>query len=266
MINAALYRRELKKSWKTLLIFSLISTLYVVIIISMYDSAMQDVFDNFVRLMPGLMEAVGMRAGTKGLLGYMSSYLYGFILIVFPMVYSMMTANRLIARYVEQGSMASLVAAPVKRSKIALTQLLTLLSGIVFLVLYITLLELVVAESSFPGELDRGALFTMNGGLLALHLFIGALAFFFSCLFSDTKYSLACGTGIPAVMFIVKMLSNTGGVAKNFKYATFFSLYNPDDLILHSASAIWGVLALVVGSVILFIAAVGIFSKKDLHV
>jgi len=91
VINAALYRRELKKSWKTLLIFSLISTLYVVIIISMYDSAMQDTLDNFIRLMPGLMEAVGMRAGTKGLLGYMSSYLYGFILIVFPMVFSMMT-------------------------------------------------------------------------------------------------------------------------------------------------------------------------------
>ena len=266
MINAALYRRELKKSWKTLLIFSLISTLYVVIIISMYDSAMQDTLDNFIRLMPGLMEAVGMRAGTKGLLGYMSSYLYGFILIVFPMVFSMMTANRLIARYVEQGSMASLVAAPVKRSKIALTQMFTLLTGIIFLVVYITLLELVVAESNFPGELDRGKLLIMNGGLLALHLFIGALAFFFSCLFSDTKYSIAFGSGIPAVMFIIKMLANVGGVAKNFKYATFFSLYAPDDLILQSSSAWWGILALALGSVILFIAAVGIFSRKDLHI
>lgn len=266
MINLALYRREIKISWKMLLIFSLISTLYVVIIITMYDSAMQDMLDNFVRLMPGLMEAVGTQAGTKGLLGYMSSYLYGFVLIVFPMVFSMLTANRLIARYVEDGSMAALVAAPVRRSKIALTQLVTLLTGITMLVVYITVLEWIVAEVSFPGELNRSALFGLNAGLLALHLFIGAIAFLFSCLFSDTKNSIAFGAGIPALMFILKMLANTGGAAENFKYVTFFSLYSPDKLILQNPAYWWGVLTLLVGAFILFILSVVIFKNKNLNI
>ena len=141
MISMTLYKREMKGSVKLLVIFGAVITLYVSIIISMYDPEMMKMLDSFVDAMPELMAAVGMKANAADLLGFMVSYLYGFILLVFPMLFCILRGNALIAKYVDKGSMTALVAAPVKRRTIALTQLSVLLSGILLLVFYITILE-----------------------------------------------------------------------------------------------------------------------------
>ena len=222
MINMALYKRELKGSVKLLLIMGAIITMYVSIIISMYDPEMMKMLDSFAEAMPELMAAVGMRANAANLLGFMASYLYGFILLLFPMLFCILRGNSLVARYVEKGSMVSLVAAPIKRRAIVLTQMTVLISGILLLIR--TVLELICAGSGFPGELDTIELLVLNGGLLCLQLFIGGICFVSSCIFSDTKYSVAFGTGIPIFMYVLQMLANVGGNAEKAKYFTFFTL------------------------------------------
>ena len=226
MINMALYKRELKGSVKQLLILGAIITMYVSIIISMYDPEMMKMLDSFAEAMPELMAAVGMRANAANLLGFMVSYLYGFILLLFPMLFCILRGNSLVARYVEKGSMVSLVAAPIKRRAIVLTQMTVLISGILPLILYSTVLELICAGSGFPGELDTIELLVLNGGLLCLQLFIGGICFVSSCIFSDTKYSVAFGAGIPIFMYVLQMLANVGGNAEKAKYFTFFTLFD----------------------------------------
>ena len=83
-MNLTLYKRELKGSIKLLVIFAAIMTMYISIIIRMYDPEMMATLDNFAKAMPELMAAVGMSAGATSLMGFMISYLYGFILLVFP--------------------------------------------------------------------------------------------------------------------------------------------------------------------------------------
>ena len=80
MTNMALYKREMKGSIKLLVIFSAVITLYVSIIIGMYDPELMKTLDGFVEAMPELMASVGMKADAATLLGFMVSYLYGFIL------------------------------------------------------------------------------------------------------------------------------------------------------------------------------------------
>ncbi len=230
MINMALYQREMKGSIKLLAIFGAVITMYVAIIIGLYDPEITKTLDSFAKMMPELMAAEGMNTNTAGLLRFMASYLYGFILLIFPMVFCILRGNALIAKYVDRGSMVSLAAAPVKRYTIALTQMTVLISGILILVLYSTILELICAESSFPGELDAAELFMLNGGLLCLHLFVGAICFLSSCIFSDTKYSVAFGAGIPTLMYVLQMLANVGGNAEKAKYFTFFTLFDPDNI------------------------------------
>ena len=116
----------------------------------MYDPEMMKTLDNFAEVMPDLMASVGMKAHASNLLGFMVSYLYGFILLIFPMVFSILRGNALIARYVDKGSMLSLIAAPVKRCTIAFTQMSVLISGIVLLIFYSTILELTCAAKGFP--------------------------------------------------------------------------------------------------------------------
>lgn len=266
LINSTLYKREMKGSIKLLVIFAAIITMYVSIIISMYNPEMMKMLDNFAEAMPELMAAVGMNPGSTSLLGFMISYLYGFIFLVFPMIYSILRGNGLIAKYVEQGSMASLIAAPVKRSTIVFTQMMVLVSGVFLLIVYSTILEIVVSQSSFPGELALGELLKINCGLICLQLFIAAICFLASCLFSDTKYSIGLGAGIPAIMYVLKMLANVGGKAEKAKYFTFFTLFDPEGILNRSEGAMWGVIALLFGAIIMFTLAITIFKNKDLHV
>lgn len=266
MINCTLYLREMKKSLKMLLIFAAILTMYVSIIIGMYDPKMTETLDSFYEIMPEIMAAVGMKPGDMSLLGFMVSYLYGFILLIFPMVFSILRGNGLIAKYTDSGAMAVLMAAPVKRRKIVMTQLCVLLSGVLLLWGYVTGLELVYAGVKFPGELVAADLMKLNQGLLFLQLFIAGICFLSSCLFSETKYSIAFGAGIPALMYILQMLANVGEKAEKIKYLTFFTLFDANGIVAGDAGAFTGAVILLVGAVAMFAAGVEIFSRKDLCV
>lgn len=266
MINLPLYKREMKGSVKILFIFAAVITLYVSIIISMYDPAMMVMLDGFAEAMPEIMAAVGMSAGATSLLGFMISYLYGFILLIFPMLFCILRGNGLIAKYIDRGSMVSLVAAPVKRRTIAFTQMTVLASGILILVIYSTVLEVVCAEICFPGELNVSELFSLNAGLLCLHLLIGGICFLASCVFSDTRYSVGFGAGVPTLMYVLQMLANVGGNADAAKYFTFFTLYNPDGIVSGDSGAVVGTVILLVGGVALYVIGISVFNKKDMHI
>ena len=266
MINSTLYKREMKGSIRLLIIFAAIITMYVTIIISMYNPKMQETLKNFEEIMPELMAAVGMTTTSSSLIGFMISYLYGFILLVFPMVFCIFRANSLIAKYVDSGSMVCLVASPVKRKTIAITQISALLSGIVILLSYSTILELIACKYYFPGKLVTSDLLLINTGLLCLQLFIGSVCFICSCIFSDTKYSIGFGAGIPALMYIVQMLANTGEKADKLKYCSFFTLYDPTKLLEGTTASIIGIIVLLGGAIILYTLGAWIFNRKDLHI
>ena len=251
MIQASLYRREIKGSLKLLIILGAVMTMYVSIIISMYDPEMAELLDSYVEMMPELMAAVGMTAGAQSLLEFMSSYLYGFILLIFPMLFSILRGNALICRYIEKGSMVYLSV---------------LMSGIVFLLAYTTGLEIGCARYYFPNELDIEKLIFLNLGLLSLQLFISGWCFLASCFFSDAKYSIGVGAGVPVLMYVLQMLANVGGKAEKAKYFTFFTLFQPDGIIAMENQALLGAGILLAGAVLLYIAAILVFSRRDLYI
>ena len=95
MLSGALYRRGMKGSVKLLLILAAVLALYVVIIVSMYEPEMAELLDSYVELMPEIMAAVGMTAGATSLMGFLCSYLNGFLLLIFPMLFCILRGNSL---------------------------------------------------------------------------------------------------------------------------------------------------------------------------
>lgn len=266
MFNFTLYKRGMQGSWKMLLIFAAVLTMYFTVIISMFDPSLGSVLNELADAMPELMSMVGMNTGSTTMIGFVSSYLYGFIMLVFPMIFSIICANKLIARHVDKGSMTYLLAAPVKRVSVAFTQIKVIVSGIFLLTLYAAVLGIIACEASFPGELEIGKFILLNAGAFCLHLFIGGICFLCSCIFSDSKYSIGFGAGIPALAFIIQMMANAGEELENAKYATFFTLFNPEGITAGEAGPIWGMTVLFAGGVILFSAAAAVFSRKDMHI
>lgn len=266
MMNWTLYKRGIQETWRMLIIIAAVITMYFTIIISMFDPALGSALNEFAKAMPELMAIVGMNPASAELVSFLEAYLYGFIMLVFPMLFCILSANKLIARHVDRGSMTYLLSAPVKRETIAFTQMKVMATGIFTLVFYATLLGIVNCEISFPGELDIGKFILLNVGALCLQLFIGGICFLCSCIFNDSKYALGIGAGIPTLGFILQMMANAGKELENIKYTTFFTLFDSDGLIAGEPGAIWGIFVLFSGAIVLFSTAILIFSKKDLHI
>jgi len=265
-MNMPLYKMGVKSSWKMFVIFCAVLTMYFTIIITMFDPEMGNALAEFEKAMPELMAMVGMSGAGTTLAGFMASYLYGFIMLIFPMIFSIVVANRLLSHHIDHGSMAYLLAAPVGRIRIAFTQMKVLLSGILLMIAFATMVGLISSEVLFPGELDVVDYLILNLGALALQLFIGSICFLSSSIFNESKLSIAFGAGIPALSYILQMMANAGPDLEKIKYTTFFTLFNPKEIIAGETSAYIGMLILAVGAVILFGFAFVIFKKKDIPV
>lgn len=111
-MSLPLLRRELRANYKMILLFLAVITLYSTVIIAMYDPKLGASLDLMAESMPELFAAFGMTNAGATMLDFVANYLYGFILIAIPMLCLVLIAVRLVARYVDQGSMAYLLATP----------------------------------------------------------------------------------------------------------------------------------------------------------
>lgn len=264
MISMPLLKREIKSNYKLFIIFAAVLTMYISIIIPMFDPEIGEALAEFEKAMPEMMAAFGMSNPGTTLIEFINTYLFGFLFIVFPMIFEIIIANKLIAKYVDSGSMSYLLATPNKRGKIAITQAVFMLLSIGVLILFITLVGIISSEIYFPGDLDIKKYILMNIGLYCLHIAISGLGFFASCISNDTKVSYSISVGIPIGFFIIQLLANMGGKLENLKYFTIFTLFDADKLIKGEVSGIWMFMILLAVGIILYVTGILRFNKRDL--
>lgn len=264
MINKTLLARECRANYKLLLIFGAVLTLYIAVIISMFDPELGAGLDMMMESMAELFAAFGMQNPGSTLLEFLINYLYGFLLILFPMLFTIMLANRLVVRYVDQGSMVYLINTPNKRSRIVRTQAFVLIAALVVLIVYVTLLTVIVSQISFPGSLAAGKLAFVNIGLFCLHIFLGGICFLSSCFFNDTRSASGVSAGLCIAFFLIQMLSQIGDELEFLKYATPLTLFQPTGIAASESSALVGMAILLVSGVIFIAAGIVHFAKKDL--
>lgn len=264
MISIPLLKREIKSNYKIFLIFAAVLTMYISVIIPMFDPKIGNALAEFEKAMPEMMAAFGMSNSGTTLIEFINTYLFGFLFIVFPMIFEIIIVNKVIAKYVDSGSMAYLLATPNKRSKIAITQAIFMLFSLGALIVFITLVGIISSEVYFRGDLDIKKYILMNIGLYCLHIAISGLGFFASCISNDTKLSYSISAGIPIGFFIIQLLANMGGKLENFKYFTIFTLLDTDKLIKGESIGVWMFIILLVIGLVLYIGGILRFSKRDL--
>ncbi len=266
MFNWPLYKQGMKSFWKVSLIFFGIVTMYITIVISIFDPEMSGILEDFYEMMPEIMAMMGMGGEITSLNAFLVSYLYGFILVIFPMIFFIMIANNLVVAHTDRGSIAYLLATPNDRQKIIFTQVKVLGTWICLLVFYATILMYVTSQLMFPGELALRGFLALNVGLLLFHLALGGIAFLVSCLFNETRQALLIGAGLPVFFFIIQMLVNTGEQLENLKYLTLFTLFDTWGLINGEVTAYYMLAGLFGLAIILYVTAFAVFKKKDFSV
>jgi ABC-2 type transport system permease protein len=265
-MSMTLYLKTLKRNWKLLLIFFLILLMYFSIMTAMYDPEDMAAIISMIELFPeDLMRAMGFDSIVTNLTEYLASWLYGFLMFAFPMIYCIILSHRLVSKMVDDGSMAFLLSTPLKRTQIIITQGLYALSSVLILFLMCFVSGTLIAETMQPGALDIKAFFMLNVTTMLVNMAIIMIGFFASSVFNDAKYALSIGSGVPIVFLLMKMLGSISEEGQIISDMSLYGLYNPVSLV-NQPVLMWyhGIYAGIV--VILFTLSVYIFKKKQLPI
>lgn len=263
-MNTVLLKKEIKSNWVLLVIFMAVLSMYASMIIMMFDPKLGESLKMMSESMPDVFAAFGMADVGTTLLEFVSGYLYGMLMIAFPCVFVIILSNRLVAKYVDNGSMAYLLAVPEKRRKIVITQAVVLLLAVLVLIVYIAGLILVLGEVMFSGEMEIPAFIRVNVGLMGLLVFIGGACFCASCFCNESKNSSAISTTIVVYSILLQMISQVGEKFEHVKYATPLTLFDVKGLSVNDSQAWIMCCILYVAGIILMGIGIARFSKRDL--
>ncbi len=266
MISYPLLKHNLKTCLLPFLVIFLLLTMYTSVIIYMYNPELSSMLSGYQEVLPEMMAAVGMTGIAESLLDWIQIYLYGFIMLLFPLIFIIIAVQKFVMSYIDRGSIAGLLATPNSRGKIIRTQLFSLYLWLVLLMAAITVVGFFCCEGMFPGELDRSSYLLLNLGTLMLWFAIAGIAFLAACCSSESKYYYLFGAGIPIVFFLFQMLGNMGDDFSFLKYLTIYSLFQADNLVAGDIESFLPcVLLLFIGFVLSGMGCV-FFQKRDFSV
>jgi len=263
-MSGALFKLNVKNNSLLLLIFCLVMSLYLGEIMYMFDpnssKAMMDMMD----MMPQeLVAAFGYDQIGSDLTGFIAGFYYGFLVFAFPMVYYIILSNRLVCKMVDSGAFCYLLQTPTSRKKIIVTQAAYLLGSIAVLFSVIYMVGIYVASTMFPGLLNVSAYTKLHTSAALMTMAMAMVCFFYSCLFNETKRSLAFGASIPLTFFLLFMIGGVSEEAEVFKNFSIFSVLDATAIVDNGNTT--GINILFFGMVvILFVASVLVFDKKRL--
>lgn len=266
MISYPLLKRNMVSCLKPFFIIFAVLCMYTLVIMYMYNPEFSSMLSDYQEALPEMMAAVGMTGMATNLLEWMQIYLYGFLMILFPLIFIIIVVQKLVMNYIDNGSMANLLATPNSRRKIIVTQAFSVVLWIVILMAAITVVGIVGANMMFPDELNVKRYLMLNGSTLLIQLLVGGIAFVAACICSEAKNYYALGAGLPLLFFLIQMLSNMGEKLENLKYATVYTLL-PATEIVSGEGGIWcqNVMMALLAAV-LFGGAVWWFCRRDLSV
>ena len=161
--------------------------------------------------MPELFAAFGMTHPAATLADFLVNCLYGFLLELAPLVVDYLVMQRLLARPLDSGELALVMATPLSRQAVAGVTVGVLVAGLALVVGVVWVCEVVCAQLWFAGELDMGALARVNLGWVALAVGVGGACFAGACMGKPSSRGLAVVVAAGVLAYLLQVLAGEAG-------------------------------------------------------
>ena len=241
-MNKSLFIQSIKANWKIWLVVTLVMSLLIAQFCAMEE----------------------------GVMNLTTEIFYGMMSIIIPTIYVVVTANNLLARQVDDGSMAYVLSSPIKRRDVALTQIMFLVLSVFITFVMTFLTHLIIRTAVGSNSLSVAQILYLNIESFLTVAAIGGICFMFSGIFNRSKYSIGAG-GMLAVFFILmSMMAMFGGLApsmsalSNFKYFTIITLCDKESVLDGTSTWLIESMALIGISAISYTIGSIWFNKKNL--
>ncbi|WP_027063022.1 ABC transporter permease [Mesoplasma seiffertii] len=182
-----------------------------------------------------------------------------------PLIYLIVTANKLVVIEVEKGDMAYYLSTPLSRVKILVSKMTFFGGSIVcWTLIHFIVGCLFIGVMGLSMPIDLWLIMFLNWTLILLSL--GGISWLASCYFNKNSFALIIGAGIPTAFIIIATLASVPELKMEYlKYLTLLSLFKPDKMETTTLTT-WlpQVLVLIPISAVLYGAGIYIFKNRDL--
>ncbi|MFC0296663.1 ABC transporter permease subunit [Geobacillus jurassicus] len=265
-MNGSLYKHMIKAQAKTIVSYSVGSAFYIALIAAIYPSlADSEAIKNYLQQLPDQLLKVFNITGMGNLLEFIAGEYYGLLFILIGSIYCITAANQLMARPIDRGSMAYLLATPNSRRTIAFTQALVLLTGLAAIVVSTTAAGFAAdAWLVTDDALDRERFLEINVVGFLLFFAISGYSFFFSAMANDEKRALSLSGGGTVLFYSFDLIGKLTEKAEWLRYGSIFAAFEPGNIAQGQVEWLPVCLLLLAIGAIGYTAGIGFFAKRDL--
>ncbi len=160
--------------------------------------------------------------------------------------------------------MSYLLSTPNTRVKVVSTQAVYLVFSTCAIFIVLVGIAIAMSTGIWPGLLNIGLFIVLNMVTLAATLIISGVSFLFSCIFSESRFSLAFGVGIPLLFVVFRMVHSLSEKIDWLKYLTVYTVVDVERLLGGGTYALYSILILLGVTAILYGTAIFVFNKKNL--
>ncbi|MDR6882077.1 ABC transporter permease subunit [Bacillus sp. 3255] len=268
-MNVSLYKHMMKIHIKGMMNYAFGSAFYILLMFWLFPSLAGNnaALDDLIRSLPAsITNAFNLGSGFNTVEGFISGEYYGLLLVLIAAVFCILLSTQLMAKLVNQGAMAYLLAAPTTRGKVAVTQAAVMVTGLVTIMAVTTLCGF-AGYAWFIGDLSAfhgAAYLRMNIAALLLFFAAGGIAFLVSSLVNDEKKALGVSASLTFGFFSLDFIGKLSERIEWLRSLTYFSLYDPSGIIAGKAAigSAWSILAAI--GLLAFAAGVVLFRRRDL--
>lgn len=267
-MNAALYRKMMLVNLKGFLNYAFGSAFYILLMFWLYPSIAPNTkaIDDLVKAMPaGVGRAFGLN-GFGSAEAFISGEFYGLILVLLLSIVCVQLSTQLMAKLVDQGSMAYLLSTPTTRGRIALTQAAVLITGL-FLIMAVTTLAGIAGNAWFLGgdyPFDTSRFLQMNTAAFLLFFAVGGISFLVSSLSNDERKALGLSGVLAFGFFSLDLLGKLSEKLDWMRAVSIYSLYRPGEIINGQADEVVSFLLLTAIGLVTFGLGILCFKRRDL--
>lgn len=263
-----LFWRTLKDKKLTLLIYTVIAALLVIVYVGLYPS-FQDKMKELEKVAEAypeeLLKAFGMEEGLNfsKLENYLATEQYSFTWPILVVALMISWGGAAIAGEIEKGTVELLLAQPISRLKIFIGKYLSGLAGLAIF----TLVSVFVAiPSAMMYGIDYQA---ANYVMVAVAGFLFgwtvlSLAFLFSALFSDKGKAYFLSAGVVVISYVINIIANIKDNLGDLGYLSFFHYFDANAALIRNEIDSLTYLVLIGTAVVFAVLAAWRFVRRDI--
>ena len=262
-----IFMRELKANLKSLLIWSVIIALMIMIAVAKFsvfagDPEMLKMLDS---MPPALLDAFNMRAFNLTTL----SGFYGLMFVYFALMGAMAAAmwgSDIISKEERDKTVEFSLVLPVSRSRVVTAKALAALVNCVAFVLITWAVSLVAVRPYHPDQAFHAYLALEMQAMLAIELIFLAIGLLLGCAMQQYKLSGSTAVAIILTTYFMSIISGMQKKLDFLKYLTPFRYFDAGEL-FRNGKMDGAYLLLSAGIIIVSVAtAYWMYNKRDLYI